>query len=334
MPLPAKGIQRVVSDEHRLRALVEVIDCISCHTDLEELFRNFASRLRPLVWFEALYVSLYDPVGDVMRVSIVETNSPVTIPVGLAVAKSESPAGSVWHTQQALQLDGLAYQTQFPVAAQLFQESEIRRVCLIPLTAVGRKLGAVAFARKEDIGYEESEMRWLERATAEVALVVDNHLRSQEVISYEKQLQQERDRTLLLLDITNALVRNLDCEKLFGTISGSLRRIMHHDFAALTLPDADNTLRISAVDFPQGSEFFRPELRFPRQGSLAGRAFDSGNPLLISRLQTAEYPTEATRALSKEGLKSVCCLPLMNRSASWACCCLPAAVNKPSAWTT
>jgi formate hydrogenlyase transcriptional activator len=313
MPLPTEGIQRVVSDEHQLRALVEVIDCISCHNDLEELFRDFASRLRRLVWFEALYVSLYDPIGDVMRVSIVETNSPVTIPVGLEVAKSESPAGSVWHSQQAIQFDSRAYQIRFPVAAQLFQESEIQRVSLFPLTTVGRKLGAVAFARKQDIDFEESEMQWLEKATAEVALAVDNHLRSQEVISYEKQLRQERDRTLLLLDITNAMVRNLDCEKLFETISGSLRRIMHHDFAAVALPDADNTLRVSAVDYPQGSEFFRLDLRFPREGSLSGRAFDSGNPLLISRLQTAECPAEATRALAKEGLKSVCCLPLVNR---------------------
>jgi formate hydrogenlyase transcriptional activator len=248
-----------------------------------------------------------------MRVSIVETTSPVTIPVGLEIPRGESPSWIAWQTQKSLLLDDLAQETRFPVVTQVFLESEIRRVCLFPLTTAERKLGAVAFGRKEDIGYDESELQLLEKATAEVALALDNHLRSQQAVSYEKQLQQERDRSLLLLDITNALVRNLELDELFGAISVALRGIMHHDYAALILPDEENTLRLWALDFPHNSGLLHPDLRFPKEGSLAGRAFKSGNPVLVSRLQAAEYPAEAAKMLSAEGLKSVCCLPLVNR---------------------
>jgi formate hydrogenlyase transcriptional activator len=319
MPLTTQEIQRsaqAVSDERQLRALVEVLDCISSHTDLQELFHDLASRLRRLVPFDAVYVSLHDPVRDVMRISIVETISPVTIPVGLEIPKGESVSWVVWQTQRVVRLDDLAHETRFPVTTRVFQESEIRRVCLFPLTTAERKLGAIAFGRKEDIGYEEAEVQLLEKAIAEVALALDNHLRSQEAVSYEKRLQQERDRSLLLLDITNALVRNLEFEELFGAISVSLRRIMHHDYAALILPDEENTLRLYAIDFPQSSGLLHPDLRFPKEGSLAGRAYKSGNPVLVSRLQTAEYPAEAAKMLAAEGLKSVCCLPLVNRGRS------------------
>jgi len=304
---------QAVSDERQLQALIEVFDCINCHTDLQKLFDDLASRLRRLVSFDALYVSLYDPVRNLMRVSFVETTSPMMIPVGLEIPISESPSGVAWETQQTVLLDGLADEIRFPVATRIFLEGEIRRVCLLPLTTAERKLGAVAFGRKEDLAYSDSELQLLRKAISEVALAVDNQLRSQEVISYEKQLKQERDRTLLLLDVTNTLVRNLELEELFNAISASLRRIMRHEYAALSLPDGPGTLRLYAVDFPEGSGLVHPDLPFPKEGSLAGRAFNTGNPLLVSRQDVAHYPAEVTRMLFAEGLKSICCLPLLNR---------------------
>ncbi len=316
MPFATRGVEKpeqAVSDERQLQALIEVFDCISCHTDLQELFDDLASRLRRLISFDALYVTLHDPVREVMRVSFVETTSPMTIPVGLEVPVSESPSGVAWETQQTVLLEGIAGETRFPIATRVFVESDIRRVCLLPLTTAKRRLGAVAFGRKEDAPYLDTELQLLRKAISEVALAVDNHLRSQEVISYEKQLKQERDRTLLLLEVTNALVRSLELEELFKAISASLRRIMRHDYAALILPDGDDTLRLYAVDFPEGSGLVHPDLPFPRKGSLAGRAFGTGKPLLVSRQDITQYPAEVARMLLAEGLKSICCLPLLNR---------------------
>jgi formate hydrogenlyase transcriptional activator len=316
MPLTIKEVatlEEPVSDERQLQALIEVFDCIICHRDLQELFDALALRLRRLVPFDALYVSLYDPVRNVMRVSFVETTSPMMIPVGLEIPISESPAGVAWETQQTVLLDGLADETRFPDATRVFLENEIRSICLLPLTTTERKLGAVAFGRKEDVAFLDSELQLLRKAISEVALAVDNQLRSQEVVSYEKQLKQERDRTLLLLDVTNTLVRNLELDELFKAISASLRRIMRHEYAALTLPDGADTLRLYAVDFPEGSGLVHPDLPFPRKGSLAGRAFSTGKPLLVSRQEVTEFPAEVARMLFAEGLKSICCLPLLNR---------------------
>ncbi len=316
MPLTIKEVatlEEPVPDQRQLQALVEVFDCIICHRDLQELFDALALRLRRLVPFDALYVSLYDPVRNVMRVSFVETTSPMMVPVGLEIPISESPAGVAWETQRTVLLDGLAEETRFPDATRVFRENEIRCICLLPLTTTERKLGAVAFGRKEDVAFLDGDLQLLRKAISEVALAVDNQLRSQEVVSYEKQLKQERDRTLLLLDVTNTLVRNLELNELFKAISASLRRIMRHDYAALTLPDGADTLRLYAVDFPEGSGLVHPDLPFPRNGSLAGRAFSTGKPLLVSRHEVTEYPAEVAKMLFAEGLKSICCLPLLNR---------------------
>ena len=197
-----------------MQALIEVFDCITCHTELQELFHDLASRLRRVVSFDFLYVSLYDSVRNVMRVAAVETTSPVTLPVGLEIPEAESPTGFAWHTQQVVVLDDVDHETRFPIT-RVFVESGIRRVCLLPLTTAQRRLGAIAFGRKAGSAYSEADLQLLEKATAEVALAVDNHLHSEEANSYEKQLRRERDRTLLLLNMTNALVRKLDLHELF-----------------------------------------------------------------------------------------------------------------------
>jgi len=95
------------SNERQLEALVEVFDCISLHGDLQELLHEIASRLRPLVTFEVIYVSLYDALRNVMRVNIVEASVPITLPVQLQVPLAESPAGFCWQTQKALFLRDL-----------------------------------------------------------------------------------------------------------------------------------------------------------------------------------------------------------------------------------
>ena len=154
----------------------------------------------------------------------------------------------------------------------------------------------------------------LQKAISGVALAVDNHLRSQEAISYEKYLQQERDRTRLLLGITNSLVRSLDLKEVFGAISSALRRVIHHDYAALILLDShDKSLRTYAIDFPHEKGSLLSEVPYPIEGSIAGRVFRSGKPLLIGRLDVdlQEFPVASTRALLAERIKSACCFPLI-----------------------
>ncbi|MFB3814039.1 MAG: sigma 54-interacting transcriptional regulator [Terriglobales bacterium] len=305
---PQSGLER------HFEALVEVFECISLHGDLQELLRQVALRLRPLVSFDLIYVSLYDALHNIMRVSVVESPSPVSLSVRMEVPLARSPAGMAWQTQQTLILDDLANEPRFPEVARMMHESNIRRLCVLPLTTVHRRVGGIAFGRIQDAPFTDAELRLLQKAAGEIAVGVDNALRAEEAVTYEKQLQQERDRARLLLEFTDTLVSKLDLQPLFSAISEGLRKIMHHDYASLVLADLTrNELTFYAVDFPQGRGLVRPHLAFIKHGSLADRAFTTGKPVLVKRLHLRDFPAEPTRLLLAEGLKSVCCLPLINR---------------------
>ncbi|MBZ5629599.1 MAG: sigma 54-interacting transcriptional regulator [Acidobacteriia bacterium] len=320
------------SEERHLEALVEVFECISLHGDLQDLLHEIASRLRPLVAFDVIYVSLYDALHNVMRVSVVEASIPVTLPVHLQVPLDESAAGFSWKTQQPLFVNDMRNESRFPEVARIMYESNVRRLCVLPLTTVHRKLGAIAFGRVQEVEYAEAEFRLLEKATAEIALAVDNSLHHQEVVRYEKQLRDERDRTRQLLDFTNTLVNNLGLEELFSAISAGLRKIIHHDYASLVFPaPGTNELTIYAVDFPHGKGLVRANLSFNKKGSLAERVFATGMPVFTHLLQVEDFPAEPTHLLLAEGLKSACCLPLINRERSVGA--LTLASVRPAAFT-
>ncbi len=61
------------SPEARHQALLEVAEAIAQHRDLGELFHELAERLHRVVEFEYLNLILYDPLRNVMRLHILES---------------------------------------------------------------------------------------------------------------------------------------------------------------------------------------------------------------------------------------------------------------------
>lgn len=124
-------------------------------------------------------------------------------------------------------------------------------------------------------------------------------------------LQRESERLKLLLELTNALVSNLEPRDLLRAISESIRKSMHIDLVSVWLPDAEQRqLRSVTMDFPEGKGFAREDLLQRVEGSGVGRAFRSGRPVVSSRAAEMSEP-EHLLAVA-EGIASGCCLPLIS----------------------
>jgi formate hydrogenlyase transcriptional activator len=135
-------------------------------------------------------------------------------------------------------------------------------------------------------------------------------------VSHRQELERERDRLRLLLDITNLLVANRHFRELFVGISGLLRRIIGHDYAALVLHSSSrNLLLVYALDFPAGKGLVQQGSTMSIEDSPAGQAYTRRQPLLIDNLfsQLTRFPSPFTRQLLQEGVRSGCWLPLVNR---------------------
>src|SRR3984957_939065 len=146
------------------------------------------------------------------------------------------------------------------------------------------------------------------------SLIQEQPLNSQETPIAGPHLQRERDRLKLLLDITNALISNLEPRDLLRAISASIRQDMHCDVVGVWRPDAERRyLRQLVMDFPESNGVMKEGLLRPIEGSDIGRVFNTGKPF-VARTKadiTSEWSSEVVR---EEAIESGCILPLISRN--------------------
>ena len=87
-------------------------------------------------------------------------------------------------------------------------------------------------------------------------------------------LEHERDRLHLLLDVHRALTADLDLRGLFRALAASLRRVTGCEFVGLAVPDPERgDLHQALVDYPHGNGVVVEGLRVPLNGSASGKAY-------------------------------------------------------------
>ena len=300
------------SPEARHRALLEVSEAISQHRDLGELFHELAERLHRVVNFEYLNLMLHDPARNVMRLHILESQMPRNTRLGTEFQVGQTPSGWVWETQQPFILDDFEKETPFAALLQTLRENGVKSVCSLPLTTAQRKLGVMSFGRSTTHEHTETEIAFLQQVARQVAVAVDNALNFENAQAYQRQLARERDRLRVLLEVNNAVVSKLALHDLLRATAASLRRVIHHEYTSLALFEPQtNHMRVLALDFPQGRGLIHEEMIVPLDGSIAGKAFRSRQPLVLDGPGMDEFASPTSRALRAEGVRSVVSVPLI-----------------------
>ncbi len=311
---PEAGLSAPAEHSRRqLEALLEVSEAIAQQRDLRALFHDLATRLHSVVEFDFLTLILHDPVRNVMRLHILETDHPTDAPIGKDQPVDTHPSGWVWQQQEPLVVSDTHEETRFPEYMALLREKGVRAFALVPLTTAQRRVGAMGFGRM--VPDAILELQFMQRVASQVAVAVDNALNVESSQAYQKQLATERDRLRVLLDLNNVLVTSRELPELFRGIVSTLQRVIRHDYTSLALLDPmTGLLKIYALDFPGHQGFFKAESVVPRDASPAGRAIAEGKTLVARGAELDIYPSEIVRQLRAEGMQTICCIPLTNRA--------------------
>src|SRR2546422_2056619 len=294
------------------QALLEVSEAIASHRDLDRLFHDLAPGLHRVVQFDFANLILYEPTRKVMKSHVLETPDPgYTCPSG--ECRMETPGGWVWETQESWVASNLSNDNRFPDLARWLCDRGVLSLCVVPVTTALRKLGALAFGSRTEAAYSEIDVIFLQEVARQVAVAVDNALNFEQAQSVQRQLKEERDRLSLLLEVNNAVVSVLDLHELLNVVSASLRRLVPHEYASLSLYDAETQrLQIHALDFPVSKGLLQEGLSIPVEGSPTGRAIKTRQPVFITRTEIEQFGSDIARRILAEGLKSALCLPLIS----------------------
>ena len=294
------------------QALLEISEAIASHRELDQLFRDLAPRLHRVVEFDFANLILHEPARKMMKSHVLETPDPAyACPAG--ECPMESPGGWVWETQKSWVVSHLSADARFPDLGRWLHERGIQSLCVVPVTTALRKLGALAFGSRVGAAYSEIDVIFLQQVARQVAVALDNALNFEQVQSVQQQLTEERDRLRLLLEVNNTIVSVLDLHQLLNAVSASLRHLVPHEYASLSLYDREtHRLQIHALDFPVSKGLLQEGLSVGADESPTGRALRTRQPVFINRDDIKEFGPDIARRILDEGLKSACCLPLIS----------------------
>jgi formate hydrogenlyase transcriptional activator len=317
----------------QLEALLEVSEAIAQQRDLPALFHDLAERLHSVVEFDFLTLVLHDSERNVMRLHVLETRIPSEKPTGSESPVEGNPSGWVWQTQQPFVVSDTEEETRFPDFLKRFREHNVRSLAILPLTTAQHRLGAMGFGRLTPQCITDSELQFMQRVGAQVAVAVDNALNHESSQAYQQQLARERDRLQVLLEVNNLLVTSRVLPDVFRGVVTTLKRVIHHDFTSLALLDPlSGLLKIHALDFPGRPGLSKEELVVPLDVSPSGRCFTNGQPLILRGAEIDRFDTEIIHILRSEGVQTVCCVPLITHSRTFGT--LNLASRRPDAFSS
>lgn len=99
-------------------------------------------------------------------------------------------------------------------------DAGLRAIILVPLSNGDRRLGVLGFGFIQPYQPDDQALRFLRRVASEFAVSVDGYLA-------RNALQQERDRTRVVFEITNALVSKLPMDERKRLVLLSITHKLH-----------------------------------------------------------------------------------------------------------
>ena len=145
-----------------------------------------------------------------------------------------------------------------------------------------------------------------------------------------KTLERQNQRLQLLLNLTNRITSNLELKDLLRATAAHVREAMLCDAAGIALPGAvPGTFRVYALDFPGGKGFVREELIVsPHPAAPGRRAFETLKPVIAAVADAVDFGRGYDIAAA-EGIRTVCFIPLVNRSSALGTLMIARATDDP-----
>jgi PAS domain S-box-containing protein len=121
---------------------------------------------------------------------------------------------------------------------------------------------------------------------------------------------RKRAEEAVMLQLSNALLANLDVGKLLTAISASIHDVIPHDTSALVL--FDPAMGDMAVQFmgPYDANVFPDDARVPVDGTVSGMVYRTGEPFLMERLLDCAFAPQTMNSLARLGMNAGCWVPL------------------------
>jgi formate hydrogenlyase transcriptional activator len=216
----------------RLELLLNLTTKITSSLDLREVLRAIAANIREVIHADAVVVSLIDAGSEKVRVFAID------FPHGKGVVKEEllitpsAAAKKAMDTLKPVVIDTREPEEFVAGTTEIAVAEGIKANCIIPLVTRGRVLGILAPARTTETPFMPGDVDFLNRASGQIAIAIENALAYQEISELKDKLAQEK------LYLEEEIRADSGFERIIGK-SAALKRVLQ---MVETVASSDSTV--------------------------------------------------------------------------------------------
>jgi len=292
--------------DERLNLLLNLTNQITSSLDMRQVLRATSANIRSAVQADAAGIAFFDEVSNTSKICAVDfPGAKGFIKEGVAVTPG-SALKRAWNTSEAVILNTNDREELGPEIYESVIAEGLGAHCLIPLVSHSRPVGLLILARKTETSFTFDEVDFLQRASGQIAIAIENARAFREVSGLSDRLQ-------LLLNLTTRITSSLNLREVLRTIAANIREVIHADAVAVSVPHAESgNFRVYAMDFPHGKGVIKEELLCPPSSEVK-EALETLKPVVFDPRQRAEHTRAPYDLADAEGLKAVCSIPLVDR---------------------
>ena len=305
----ALNFQLAQRERDRRQLLLEVSNAVVSNLSLKELLLAVSAWLRKFFAHDWASMVIKDEESGHLRVHALDGPVPGgVLGEGSIIPLEGTPPGIAIATRKTVMRDRIDFKEFYSPVIREAYNAGLRSGCSVPLISHDQVLGTINVGSRSEAAFTKEDTELLEQIAGQVAIAIEN------VLNFQR-AERERDHNQLLLEVNNAVTTHLDIRELLGAISTCLKRIMPHDVAALALYDDEaEVLRVHTLNMPWAEQQFAEEgfVMTIDNDSPAGKAANTRQPVLISHIDLAEWPSPIMRRAFDAGVRSGLNVPLIS----------------------
>ena len=300
-------------ESSRYRTLLRLTAAIAAHPNSSDMLRSLRQLLSDFFALDAVVLLSLEESGRSARLLAIDQISSVPlVEVGATIELEGSAVGRALEEMQPVFIPNLSRAIQSIPQLAGHKGAGLRRCAYIfPIATPRVRLGVLVFASAEDGQFSAQDVELMSVAISQVAVALESETAAASAIRYRQQLEEQRDRLGLLLDINNQVVARKDLNDLFRSASATIRKHFGNDVAGFWLRDGEShQFECAVLDFPDRRGTGK-ELPALNPAEVIIERMGDRTPRVWTEEDIEGFTTPVSRILKAESIKSLISAPLV-----------------------
>lgn len=303
---------KLISFQDRLDWLLNISKAILSFDDAARLGSALSELLRAVLDFEHISLQLYDQETHQIEV--------FPCPDSFSVTKTSNslekwPLALILDQKKTFVADLAECRGRFSALDEFFRLPQSGTYCMVPVVHAQRCLGGIALASSQLNAYGDDDLHILNSlalAVAEVLGRIQNHAQTS---AAEAALRHESDHYRILVDVTNAVISNLDMRKLLDEVSSSLQSYFGVELVGLRLKVPNSSSEIMQLVYCSGEGTNQDLQETNSEEEPLLRSVMTSRKAFLARDESLGKMARESRLaafLLSRGAQTICALPMVS----------------------